>query len=315
MNRITVNDDFGDATRELGLLTFADFMSKPVGELLNCEGGGRELRLLETEHRGEKQRFFLKRLGREPFPKLLQVLLFGRWPCSGPVRELQMLNRLNDAGFATMRPVAFGERRLFGWPIGGFLLTEEVRGVELADLHKLCSPPDRRNLFRSLGEYLGLLHSAGFFQPVRLKNLFLSHDHGRAGKKSAFILIDRETSKPWRAKFSRRRALQTPARAARRTLRDGHTIGRGEARAFSRVYHRALGPLLGLSPEILLKELFLTLRREFERNSRTGSQTSPADAPIGRNADKGPCRRLFLLFALITLASQQMILDFCMLQL
>jgi hypothetical protein len=209
--------------------------------------------------------------------------------------------------------VAFGEKRFFGWPMGGFLLVEEVRGMEVADFHKFCSPPDRKKLFRSLGEYLGRLHSAGFFQPVRLKDLFLNHDPHRTGKQSSFVLIDRETSKPWPAKFSRHRALQALARATRRTLRDGHTIGHGEARAFCRGYHRALGSLLDLSSKTLLKELFLTLRREFERNAVAGSNTSPADAPVDRNDDQGPCRRLFLLFAFFALASQQTILDFCML--
>ncbi len=297
MNRMTVNKDFRDTTQLLGLLTFADFMAKPAGKLLGREGGGRELRLLETEHQGEKQRFFLKRLGREPFVKLVQMLLFGRWPRSGPVRELQMLNRLNDAGFPTMRPVAFGERRLFGWPMDGFLLVEEVRGVEVADFHALCPPPVRRNLFRCLGEYMGRLHAAGFFQPVRLKDLFLGDAPDRADKEFAFVLIDRETSKPWPAKFSRRRALQALARATRRTLRDGHAIGHGDARAFCRGYHRALGPTLGISPKTLLKKLFLTLRREFDRNS-----------------DQEPVRKLFLLFAFFTLASQQTIFEFCLLQ-
>jgi hypothetical protein len=310
---MTIRADFRDKVRALGLCNFTDFMSKPVGKLFNREEGGRELRLLETENQGEKQRFFLKRLGREPFIKLLQMLLFGRWPRSGPIRELQMLNRLNEAGFATMRPVAFGERRFFGWPVGGFLLAEEVRGMEVADFHKRCSPSERRNLFHSLGEYLGRLHSAGFFQPVRLKDLFLSHAPGLKDQEFVFTLIDRETSKPWPTKFSRRRALQALARATRRTLRDGHAIGRGEARAFCRGYHEALAPLLGLSPETLQKELFSTLRREFERNAGAGPEMSPADAPIGRNADQGSCRRLFLLFAFITLANQQTILDFCML--
>ncbi len=314
MNRMTVNDDFRDATRALGLLTFSDFMSKPVGKLLNSEKGGRELRLLETEHRGEKQRFFLnKRLGREPFNKLLQMLFLGRWPRSGPFRELQMLNRLNEAGFATMRPVAFGERRFFGWPVGGFLLAEEVRGKEVVDFHKLCSPSERKKLFHSPGRYLGRLHAAGFFQPVRLKDLFLTHDPGGEDQEFALILIDRETSKPWPSKFSRRRAMKALARATRRTRRDGHAIGHEDTRTFCRAYHRALSPLLDLSPETLLKELFLTLRREFKKHAGAGSETSPADAPTGRNADQGSCRRLFLLFAFFTLASQETILDFCML--
>jgi hypothetical protein len=272
MNRMTVNEDVRDATHAMGLLSFADFMAGPAGELLDSEKGGRQLRLLQTKHQGEMQRFFLKRLGREPFTKLVQMLLFGRWPSSGPIRELHMLNRLNEAGFATMRPVAFGERRFFGWPLGGFLLVEEVRGKEVADFHALCPPPVRRNLFHALGGYLGRLHAAGFYQPVRLKDLFLSNDPGREDEAYAFVLIDRETCKPWPAKFSRRRALQALARATRRTLRDGHTIGHREILSFCQGYHREMGTALGMSAKTLIMELMRSLREEFRKKTRKSTR-------------------------------------------
>lgn len=265
MSKLDIEEDFRGWVAAMGLRTFAEFMSEPVGELLDSGRNGRELRRVRAVLQGQSRNFYLKRIGREPFLKLMQMLLFGHRPHSGPLRERQMLVRLQEAGFATMRPVAFGERRFLGWPMGAFLLVEEVAGTEVADFYQACSCKIRKRLVEAVGVYLGELHSAGFFQPVRLKDLFFYHETDTADDNFAFVLIDRETSKPWPTRFRRAHSLQTLVRATRRTLRDGYRIGRSEIRSFCNGFHHATGKKLGLSVTALRKELFVAYRREVGR--------------------------------------------------
>jgi len=268
MSKVTIENDFHRWAKVAGLVTFSQFMTKGVGELLDSGRNGRELRRLKISLPGETRVFYLKRLAREPFSKLIQMVLFGYLPRSGPLREQLLLKRLNNAGFATMRTVAYGERRCFAWPAGGFLLVEEVQGVEVAEVYQNCSTVTRYQLMVALGEYLGRLHESGFFQTVRLKDLFLPKGFNEVNKVFDFVLIDRETSKPGSSRFTKKRSLQTLARATRRTIRDGYLIRRGEIRSFCQGYHRAVGQGLGLSCADLRSELFSAYRQEMHRAGR-----------------------------------------------
>ncbi|MEZ4484711.1 MAG: lipopolysaccharide kinase InaA family protein [Syntrophotaleaceae bacterium] len=219
MSILDIREGFDGWVAAMGMGTLAEFMSEPVGELLDSGRNGRELRRVRATCQGQSRTFYLKRIGREPFLKLLQALLLGHRPHSGPCREWLMLVRLKEAGFETMRPVAYGERRFLGWPVGAFLLVEEVAGTEVADFYSRCSCGERQRLVEEIGVYLGALHRRGFFQPVRLKDLFFNRGAGFGEDAFTFVLIDRETSKPWPTRFSRSRCLQTVVRATRRTLR------------------------------------------------------------------------------------------------
>lgn len=254
-----------------GLAGFRDFFEKPVGEPLSLDGNGRELRRISIEAEGVRRTFYLKRIGREPFAKLAQMLLFGCRPRSGPLRELRLLQELQQAGFATMRQVAWGEKRLLGWPVGGFLLVEQVAGTEVADLFEEGDPELLRRLCHDLGAYLGRLHQAGFFQVVRLKDLFCPAVPTGAESGFAFVLIDRETSKPRRKRFSVNSAFHALARAARRVLRDGFRLRRAELRSFFQGYlagsHLSVGGMTGTD---FRKAFFSALRKELKGRRKSG---------------------------------------------
>ncbi len=252
----------------VGLETLDEFLYNPVGELLDSGRNGRELRRFKISLQGQTRTFYLKRLAREPFMKLAQMLLFGYLPRSGPMREQLLLSRLNRAGFATMKTVAYGERRRLGWPVAGFLLVEEVQGQDLAEYYQDCSPAMRVQLLSALGEFFGRLHGAGFFQPVRLKDIFLRGTFGDPCSGYEFVLIDRETSKPGSSAFNWKRALDAVARTVRRTVRDGYILGRSEIRSFCRGYHRALGTVCDSTAVALRKSLFSAYWQEIKRASK-----------------------------------------------
>lgn len=210
---------------EHGLDSFEALMNGSVGEIVSSPQDRRKLYRLTLPSADGQVRFYLKRMRDEPPVWLLRSLLYGRRPHSGPLREMQMLTALREAGFAVMRPVAWGEERRWGLPLAGFLVVAEVRGAEVAGLFDGYSGAQRLALLGKVGGLVGRLHAAGFFHPVRLKDLICE-------EPLRLVLIDRETSKPWPARFSRQRAVTSLARAARRTLRDGHRLGPASVRYF-----------------------------------------------------------------------------------
>ena len=245
-----------------GLARADVLLEGPVGGVVSSEPG-REVRLLRLaggEERSGEEVLYLKRRGRESWWRLLGMLvIYGRRPCSGPLRERALVRALSAAGFATMEPVAWGERRVLGMPIAGFLLVKAVEGKSAADVYQKAAPGERSVLMRRLGELTGRLHRAGFLHPVRLKDLIV-------GPHDALVLIDRESGKPWAGKFTIERGLASLARATRRTLRDGHRIGPAEARAFVRGYAEGCG--WNGSRAELARELMDAVRAELTGDKR-----------------------------------------------
>lgn len=220
-----------------------------TGTLVSRGPGGRQLRRIEAGG----QTFFLKLSGRETLWRHLMMLLHGGLPKSGALREVQMLRQLNAEGFKTMEPVAWGRERLGLLTISGFVLVREVSGRELSELFDESDGFVRMKLMREMGQLVGRLHAKGFFQPVRLKDLIATAD--------GLVLIDRETSKPWRSLFFQRKCRASLIRALRRMLRDGHRIGAGSACAFLRGYREGLAARRKVHARKLAALIFRDLRK------------------------------------------------------
>lgn len=239
-----------------GLGSFAALMNKSLGEKVSRPDDRGELYRLSLLDHVARVGFYLKRMRGESVVRLSKSFIFGRRPHTGPFREAQLLISLQEAGFAVMKPIAWGEERRYGLPVAGFLLVEEVRGREAATLFDTGSIQQRYELLEEIGALVGRLHAAGFFHPVRLKDLFRD-DYSRQ-----LVLIDRETSKPWPVRFARKHALTALARSARRTLRDGHRFGAAETRSFLSGYKVGVAPVWAVDYRELRGMMFTQLRRE-----------------------------------------------------
>lgn len=203
------------------------------------------------------ERFYLKRRWNEKPGSLLRMLFFGRRSVSGPLREAKLAGILRDAGFAVMEPVAYGEQRGNFLPVRGFLLTREIHGRAVEILHNEGGDRERADLLFRLGKLTGRLHAAGFFQHVRLKDLI-------EAETGELFLIDRETTKPWRRKFSLKTSVTNIARALRRTMRDGHRLGIAEAGAFFRGYCPEIRHLAALPPREIRRLVMCAVRSELK---------------------------------------------------
>ncbi|MFH2045189.1 MAG: lipopolysaccharide kinase InaA family protein [Pseudomonadota bacterium] len=227
-----VDESFRADLDAIGLGCFEALMDEPVGELLVKGKELRQLRRISISQNGQTRHLFLKRIGREPIGILLRMLVFGRKPCSGPLREKMLIDSLTKAGIPVMRSLAWGEERKYCLPVKGFLLVEGVKGTDLATLYSSSTSSERLLLMEGFGRFVGRLHRKGFFQVVRLKDVFCEY----IDNKYSFVLIDRETSKPWVSIFLKRRCINSLARAYRRTLRDGYSFTREENKGFIRHY-------------------------------------------------------------------------------
>jgi len=203
------------------------------GEQMTSDTHGREVRRLTLNTADGEQTYFLKRCGQEPLTHHLRTLLMGRQPHAAPVRERLLLEIIRQEGFSVMEVVAWGEARSFGLPRSGFLLTREVTGQEVSTLFNDLNSAQKRNLMQAVGALVGRLHAAGLFQPVRLKDLFLTESSDLEQGRIDFVLIDRETGKPWKSGFSWRKCISSLARGLRRTWRNGYHVGTMSLRAFA----------------------------------------------------------------------------------
>lgn len=255
--------DFRSHLTTAELDSFQVLMAAPVGKLLDHDKGGRELRRITLPVNGSSQQLFLKRIGREPLRVVLRMLLFGRKPRSGPLREKMMIDALTAANLPVMGVLAWGEERRFGLPVRGFLLVQGVQGTDVGHLFTTLAPADRQGLAESLGGFVARLHGAGFFQPVRLKDVFcVVRPDGYA-----FTLIDRETSKPWPVRFSRRRSVNALARAYRRTIRDGYPLTRRDLQRFIRGFLNGLPPATFSSPKNFRRHISRAVQREIKSSN------------------------------------------------
>ncbi len=253
--QICISPDFATVLDRHRLSGFRTLMHEAVGSELSRDRQ-REVRMISLEEEGGELRFFLKRRHRESQLGTFSTLLCGKPPLSGPLRERLLVQSLREAGFAAMEPAAWGQRSILGVPVCGFILVAGISGISAAEAFERSGGKQRLELMERIGQLAGALHRKGFLHPVRLKDLILRDGDGE------LVLIDRESRKPWRSSYSSRKGNRSIARAARRTLRDGHRIGPGSASAFVRGYLRAAGCGEGSARREWVRSLAAQLRLE-----------------------------------------------------
>lgn len=225
-------------------------MRSTAGETVSKGASGDVVRL-----NIDGETYFLKRRQDGPLMAMIVMALHGRRPMGRAMREVRMLEQLGANGFAVMATVACGEKRAWGQPRGGFLLARAVPGELAADLYRNSGQEARCELMEDIGRLTGKLHAAGYFDHVRLKDLMVGDD-------GSLTLIDRECRHPWAKRFTRRHALRSIARTARRTLRDGMYFTPSALRAYFAGYRGGVSSRWQVSRGEFRKQVFREIRRE-----------------------------------------------------
>jgi len=102
-----------------------------------------------------------------------------------------LLELMRQQGIPVMPPVAWGELKILGCSIKGFILVEEVVGKEFVEVYRGASLRVRRRLFRLYGELMGALHRKGIDSKVRPEDIICVSDN-YASFRDCFVVIDRE---------------------------------------------------------------------------------------------------------------------------
>ncbi len=227
-------------------------MSSKAGEVVSrCRNG--EVLRINIDGCG----FFLKSRHSEPRMAMAGLLLHMRRPMGGAMREARMLEELASCGFAVMQMAAYGERRSWGMPVESFLLTRAVEGECGRSFFQNAGQAARCDFMQRIGVLTGKLHCAGFFDPVRPKDLIV-------GPGGDLTLIDRESRHPWPKRFSRRHAVRAIARTAERSLRKGVRFGPSMIRSFLLGYREGVRSKWDVNAVRLLKSVMHQIRRELQ---------------------------------------------------
>lgn len=184
----------------------------------------RHVRTLYIDVAGQKRKYFLKQTGMQSLQVALKAWCKFQLPRSETARELLILELFRDHEIPVMNPVAWGECRVLGWSVRGFILVEEVVGREFVEVYRDASLRSRRRLMRVHGELMGTLHQKGIETKVHLRDLIcVSQDYETFRK--CLVVIDRERGLTRQVNISLTQRAKTLAEI---WIKGAFTIGRGE---------------------------------------------------------------------------------------
>jgi hypothetical protein len=185
-----INTNLRASLAKIGVSKFQDFISYSAGQLVS-RPSKRPVRTLELEVAGEKRKYFLKQSGIQSLRVVLKAWCRFQAVHSETTRELLLLELFRAHEIPVMNPVAWGTYTVFGWPVRGFILVEEVIGREFVEVYREASLLSRRRLMRVHGELMGTLHQRGIESKVHPQDLIcISQDYTTFQK--CLVVIDRE---------------------------------------------------------------------------------------------------------------------------
>jgi len=243
MQRLYLNTDFRELLATHNLADFEALVAqREEGELIAQDTG-------RTTHRItlENACFYLKCVEKSTPASALEALVTLRMPHHYCWREKQQVEYLQAHNIDVMEVAAAGETASWGVPNFSFILAREVPGESLDTLFDRASPAEQLELLEQLGSLVGRLHHAGFFAPVRMKDVIVDPEH-------RLVLIDRETRKPGSRKFTRKKALHGLQRTMWRQQRDGIDWSKSELHVHLRAYLNETSQWLGID-EAQLEEM------------------------------------------------------------
>ena len=244
MERIYVNPHYAELIQAQGYDTVRGLLRDTV------EGSALELGAERNTYRLELagQGFFLKQVRKRRLGPALESLLRLRLPHHYAWREMQQVLALQAAGLDVMEVVAAGERTRLGVPEASAILVRQVEGTALDALYLQAEPGEQQAMLVKLGALTGKLHQAGFFSPVRMKDIIVT-------AQGRYVLIDRETRSPRPRSFSRKRAQAGLRRFLHRQRRDYPDWQSADSLSLLEGYLQALGPGWDTTAQRLLSDI------------------------------------------------------------
>ncbi len=199
-----IDKGFIELFRSASMEQFDDFTYERIekkGKLIRAEQEKNIIYFEVTPVPG-KLGFYIK----TEFPKLQNLvwrLIHFRIDQLASRHELNLLRFYKKNNIQVVNPVAWGEKRVFGIPVSGFLVQEEVKGDEFTELVKTVSNYERIKLIKAYGKLLGEIHSKGIFSSaVRVTDLICTSTVNEKWEDINLVIIDRESGELVNEKFT-----------------------------------------------------------------------------------------------------------------
>lgn len=202
--RFEIDPEFADELQRLSLDSF-DALCGYSGGTIAHEKHGQSVVRIDVDGAA---RFYLKRTPGDPVGEQLRARLRGRTPHAAAWREYTMIRAIRNAGLPVMRPVAWGEHRRAGLAREAVLLVEAVPGESIDRLLPTLDTTDRQRLLGAIGHLGGRLHAAGFFGPLRARDMICA----TMDDSPKIVLIDREARDPRPQPYTTQSAARSLAR-------------------------------------------------------------------------------------------------------
>jgi len=193
--RVYVVPDVADAFRRLGLTRFGDFLKWQGDQHVQRHAHHWNCKFRVTEDDGRERTFYLKRTRNGKLTSWLRGLVCGSPQRSSAHTELAGVLSLLAQGIGTVRPVAWGQRRVKPWTLESFFISEELPdAVPLDDFmsdrftgtlstERLA---EKRRLARHVADLVRRFHEAG----LNHQDLYCSHVFVGRGDERPLYLID-----------------------------------------------------------------------------------------------------------------------------
>lgn len=185
---------------EIGLSKYKQFISYAEGELVSRPSKN-PVRRIQLNINGEQKAYFLKQSPTtRAMKKLIRVILGGRWPHATAYGEMLAVRYYKKLGIPVMNPVCWGEKRMLGWPLSGFLLVEEINGKNFEIEYINSTSKNRKRLTYGYGSLIGYMHKNDVYDVVRCEEVICISDEVMDFRN--MITIDREYSRKRKKRFA-----------------------------------------------------------------------------------------------------------------
>lgn len=193
-DRVEIGAEWREVLREHGFEKAGDFIGCDDGAVVS-RAVKQPVRRIELSHGGRDYCFFLKQQRVGTMKGWLKFVRHPKRELLVSTRECRLLEMCRREGIEVMATVAWGERRLFFWPVAGFVLADEVRGEEFAELYLESGPRQQRKMMYAYGALVGAMHRKRINSKVRPRDM-ICRDRSFEGYAGSLVLIDRERGKP-----------------------------------------------------------------------------------------------------------------------
>jgi tRNA A-37 threonylcarbamoyl transferase component Bud32 len=181
---------------------YEDFVRDDFGKMIRVEQE-KSITFFDISQVGKKKGFYLKREFPKWYKLVKRFINFKDESTLATLHELQLIRFYQENNISVVVPVAWGEKRVFGIPVSGFLVQEEVLGVEFTSLMKSASRQERIKLMRAYGKLIAELHSKGIISSaVRVTDLICTSSLNVKWDDISFTIIDRENGEIEYEKFT-----------------------------------------------------------------------------------------------------------------